>query len=404
MKKGNSFSGYIILAVAVLSHLFAFVDYLFIRDSFPIPSHWDIQTYSLLIVSIMCSAFLLLSSKFHLLLLGLKFTAVLLIGFPLGEYLGIEIILLIALIIETVYHLPIIPGGIWAISFLTILFLAQKPSNSWGYELNRADMHSLLFMLFASLLIFFLSLYLKQMSNRIKEKNRDLGRLDFAVKELSRINLDYQTYAQTIEQDSIENERKRISREIHDIIGYTLTNQLMIIQAALSMKDELPKQLKGLLDQAQVQTNEGMEEARMALRKLRDFNPRKESGTGLIYKLAKTFEEVTGVSVSTDFGNSPRTFGKEIDSVLYRTVQESLTNSFRHGKATKIDITFFVNEHILNVGIWDNGIGAETINEGIGFKGMKERLDGLGGRLKASPMPGGFSLTVTIPMKENNQS
>jgi len=388
---------YLLFVISAAAHIFVYLDYIYLKDSFTVPVHWHIQFYILLIFSISLSLLLPFIKKYILFLLSLKFLSLLLIGYPLGEYLGIEIILLISIIMETVFYLPQYYGAPISILFILITFLNQKPVNIWGSELEKADKHSLLFMLFITFLILFISYSIKKISLSSEQKSQDLLRLDYAVKELTKINLDFQSYAASIEYNSIENERKRVSREMHDIIGYTLTNQLMIIQAALSMKQNLSHQMESLLLQAQKQTREGMDDARHALRKLRDFSPGSEIGSKLIYKLTKTFEQITGVSVSIDFGNTPMTLGEQIDSAIYRLIQEGLTNAFRHGKATMITITLFIGKDKLYVSIWDNGRGSDKINEGIGLKGMRERIEKLHGRIETKSISSGFTIKVQIP-------
>lgn len=395
---------YFLFGISAVAHIFVYLDYIYLKDSFTVPGHWHIQFFILLIFSIFLSLLLPFIKKYILVFLSFKFICLLLIGYPLGDYLGIEIILLISIIMETVFYLPQYYGALGSILFILITFLNQKPVNIWGIELEKADRHSLLFMLFITFFILLISYSIKKISLFSEQKSQDLLRLDYAVKELTKINLDYQSYAAAIEHNSIENERKRVSREMHDIIGYTLTNQLMIIQAALSMKPNLSLQIESLLLQAQQQTREAMDDARQALRKLRNFSPRSEIGSKLIYKLTKTFEQITGVSVSIDFGNTPMTLGEEIDSALYRLIQEGLTNAFRHGKATMITITFFIGSNKLYVSIWDNGRGAEKTNEGgIGLKGMRERIERLHGLIETKSLASGFTVKVQIPYRGSTE-
>jgi signal transduction histidine kinase len=72
----------------------------------------------------------------------------------------------------------------------------------------------------------------------------------------------------------------------------------------------------------------------------------------------------------------------------------------RHGKATKVRVSFWVKEEELLLSIADNGKGATEIVKGIGLTGMEERLSALGGRVDAGAVSeGGFSLSVKVPLK-----
>lgn len=387
----------VLLSLSLALHLFVHFDYQILIRGIKLPSHWHIQFYVLVCISYFISVLLALINRWHLGFIAIKFIALLIIGYPLGDSLGIETILLISIILETVYYLNFGTGIIVSCAIIAFTFVNQKPAISWGESFDKADNHQLLFFLFISILILFIASYLKRVSQRVKEMSQDLYRMDYAVKELSDINLGYQNYAASVEKESIENERKRISREMHDIIGYTLTNQLMIIQAVLSMNHPLPDKIKDLLLQSQKQTKEGMAQARSALHKLREFSPDSESGIKLIFKLIKTFEHVTGIKINVDFGNVPQNFGNEVEQAVYRLIQEGLTNAFRHGRATEISIVLSRSLGVLTVNIWDNGTGAVNIKEGIGLKGMRERIKVLNGSLETNSLGGGFSIKAKIP-------
>jgi signal transduction histidine kinase len=400
MKKGIK---YLLFIISGAAHIFVAIDYNFLKDSFTVPGQWHLQFYSLLTLSLFISLLFLFFNKYALIFIATRFFSLLLIGYPLGDHLDIETILLISIILESVYYLEKYYGVITSLALIAITILNQKPAYTWNEMSREVTVRDLLFLLFICLLVLSLSYTLKKTASQNNQKTRDLARLDYAVKELTKINLDFQSYASSIEHISIENERKRVSREMHDIIGYTLTNQLMIIQAGLSMKHSLSPHIESLLLQAQAQTRDGMEDARNALRKLRDFSPQREIGSKLIYKLCTTFEQVTGVTVTIDFGNSPLTMGSSIDSTVYRLIQEGLTNAFRHGKATEINITLFISEEIIYISIWDNGRGADKISEGIGLKGMRERIENLQGKIETRSLNSGFTIKVQIPFRELNK-
>ena len=89
-----------------------------------------------------------------------------------------------------------------------------------------------------------------------------------------------------------------------------------------------------------------------------------------------------------------------MDSVLLRFVQEGLANSFRHGKASKVNISMWRTADEIRVSIRDNGDGVqdiEQIEEGIGLSGMRERFGLLGGGILFHNVADGFELTAIIP-------
>ncbi|MBN2618135.1 MAG: sensor histidine kinase [Spirochaetales bacterium] len=392
----------LLLGSGIFLHLYAFIDYWFWINESILPRIWYKQSFLLLGLSFTVSVLMIYLKKVRYFLLIVKSIILIILGYPLGNYLNIETLLLISIIIEIVFYLPLYYELGFSIFLIFLIFLNQKAGISWGVSFGKADSHQLLFFLFITFFILSLAFILKSVIRVSEKQILNIYRLDNAIKELTETNLGFQNYVTSVEHDSIEMERKRISREMHDIIGYTLTNQLMIIQAALSMKSHIPPEIEKLLLQSQEQTREGMTQARSALYQLREFTPQSESGIKIIFKLVKTFEQVTGIKTKVDVNNVPVSFGEKIDKVIYRLIQEGLTNAFRHGHATKISVMINLEEKAIFASIWDNGIGSGKFNEGIGLSGMRERVESVNGSFTANSMQYGFSIKVRIPYNNEN--
>ncbi len=226
---------------------------------------------------------------------------------------------------------------------------------------------------------------------RIQEGNLDT---------LAELNLNLQGYARTVDEESSERERNRISREIHDISGYIFTNLVALMDAAGSMPRSDQAGLTDLLITARKTAQEGLRETRLALHKLRDGERRELNTPRAIFKIVSIFRKITGLEVMLSLGNLPNYVGTELNLALYRTVQEALTNAVRHGKATKVRIIFWVEGEELRLSITDNGRGAFEVVKGIGLRGMEERIGALGGTVSVGRAPeGGFSLAVQVPLK-----
>ncbi len=229
-------------------------------------------------------------------------------------------------------------------------------------------------------------------------REKEIARLEETVANLAKTNTAFQTYATYIEETSREEERLRISREIHDIVGYSMTNLLMIVQAALYSKDG--EQVTGLLQKAQIHINESLEEIRFSLRKLRSTQKKTLHGTDLLRYLAENFSKVSGIDITLDFVSFPGTLDSRIEEILYRMIQETMTNSFRHGKATKIAMSFWTRGNGLVVQIRDNGKkrAATMTGGGIGLEGMRERVESAGGALHTEATADGFTVSAEIPI------
>lgn len=229
-------------------------------------------------------------------------------------------------------------------------------------------------------------------------QGEEIRRLDRAVAKLSEANLGYQQYASAAEQLSMMEERRRITREIHDVIGYTMTNVIMMMEAVIDMMRRDPGKVEEMVNLARRNAEEGLEEIRDALHLLRAQEQPPATSLEAIARLARIFQIATGVQVALELGNVPQSLARPVEETLYHLVQEALTNSFRHGRATLVKIMMWMTERQLIVNIWDDGVGAGAFSEGIGLAGMRERLARLGGKLGVLDAADGFRLTAEIPL------
>jgi signal transduction histidine kinase len=133
---------------------------------------------------------------------------------------------------------------------------------------------------------------------------------------------------------------------------------------------------------------------------LRAVSARKIGNFEAIQRIAEAFQTATGVAVRIEYGNLPRFFGNGLDRFIYRFIQEGMTNAFRHGMATSIRVLFWVQDRTLSVTIHDNGRGANNLQEGIGLRGMRERVNEFSGTFKAANVADGFELIARIPIPQ----
>ena len=256
--------------------------------------------------------------------------------------------------------------------------------------------------LFGSLLLTVVSGSLLHFRERCIDHLSRIGSLESAVAKLSKANMKYQRYASEAGSLSMIEERKRITREIHDVIGYTLTNNIMMMEAAIDMVRHHPEQVAELIETARGNAESGLEEIRDSLHLLRAHEPPTRPGVEALTRLVKVFEIATGTNVQLELGNIPESLGDEIDDVLCHLVQEALTNSYRHGQATLVKIICWKAERMLRVSIWDNGLGSNEIVEGIGIKGMRERIESVAGQLVIGEVSDGFRLSAEIPLNRTH--
>lgn len=292
-----------------------------------------------------------------------------------------------------------------ALLFCGVLGSTFGGHSAWGRPVPAATPGQAAAILSVAALAAAFGIAFRAREDRLERLEADLERMDAAYRKVADANLDFQTVALFAREEAMERERRRLAGEVHDIVGYTLTNLIMLIQAALYAKGG-EEAMRGILRTARDHADEGLGEARRALAALRERNAERPRGANLFLRLARTFQDVTGVEVNVDFGNMPPVLSSKREKAVYRLMQEGLTNAFRHGKAKRIDVGFWREGDLLRVRLRDDGNAPEPDDgrdgrggrEGIGLAGLRERLADLGGTLEARRVNGGFALDAEVPL------
>jgi signal transduction histidine kinase len=235
---------------------------------------------------------------------------------------------------------------------------------------------------------------------RLIARDRLIGELHETNLRLASANIRFQDVATDIELQTADRERSRIAREIHDSLAFTLTNVLALLNTNRERANSEGGRIPDELVQAREIIRDGLAELRDVLKTLRSDSGERVGGWDAIIRLIKVFRLATGVDVSLTFVNVPVETSRTVEEVLYHVVQEGLTNSFRHGKATAVEVSFAMDAAGgIELTIRDNGTGANETVGGFGLVGIRERVGELGGETRVSTSPGmGFSLKVEIPL------
>ena len=205
------------------------------------------------------------------------------------------------------------------------------------------------------------------------------------------------------QQETVEAERSRIAREVHDELAQRLTVQRMDL---VWLRRRLPAanpELHPKIDEIL----EGMEKTREVLGKIiREIRPRILDDLGLAPTLeysAQDFREKTGIDVTLSLPQGEIPVDSSVATHLYRIAQEALTNVARHANASRVILSLSAGSGRLTLSVQDDGSGyAPGDREGresFGILGMRERTAHLGGTLEISTLPGGGTLlTASVPL------
>jgi len=203
-----------------------------------------------------------------------------------------------------------------------------------------------------------------------------------------------------------EEERKRISRELHDETVQSLVVLSRQIDTLVSGGKGLSEENRLHLEELWRQTNNIIREIR---RLSQDLRPAALDRLGLLPALewlASDAAEYSGIATKVNILGNEQRFPEEVELLLFRITQEALRNVWRHSQATEAEVKVEFNEDKFRITVNDNGKGfsvPETIGDlardgKLGLAGMQERTQLLGGTLTVESRPDkGSSVTVELP-------
>lgn len=184
-----------------------------------------------------------------------------------------------------------------------------------------------------------------------------------------------------LEEGARDGERLRLSRELHDVAGHTLTALQLHLELARRLPDAAQRAAR--LDAAQELADSLLREIRGVVTQLR-----RHDGIDLPSALRALCQGFPGVVVRLDVDAGLRVTDVDRAEALLRAVQEALTNAVRHGRARQVQVRLWRDGDAVRLDVVDNGQGAAAIEAGHGLTGMRERLAAHGGALHWDSAPG----------------
>ena len=217
--------------------------------------------------------------------------------------------------------------------------------------------------------------------------------------ELTKANEQLRQYALRIEDMATLQERNRIAREIHDSLGHSLTVFNLHLEAALRLLQSNPSEAREFILEAKELGKTALREVRQSVSTLRSDPLQNQSLEMAIDSLLEEFKKSTGISPTCQI-DKKEPLPLQIKTVIYRIVQEALTNIYKYAAATEVEITIQVKKD-LHLMIKDNGKGF-NLNQnttGFGLQGMRERTIALGGSFKIITAPtAGCQIIASFPL------
>ncbi|OHD71086.1 MAG: hypothetical protein A2177_00300 [Spirochaetes bacterium RBG_13_68_11] len=392
----------VILFLAVLVHLAAFLQFDLAADDLAIPPQWRLQVFFLVCLSLAVSVAIPFVHRPGAVwvLLAVEAAALMIAGMPMGPSLTVESCLLATLVLTASSFTARWPGTLFSAGVLALELLLQMPMDIAGARLASPPGPALLsFGLSGAFVIAICHLVrLFREQNRKTERVRVM--LDESTLQLAQTNMELQEHAVLSEQRAASSERRRLAREVHDVLAYTLTSLIMMMEAAIDLAGQQEGPLRQHLELIRDQTKEGVLEVRRTLQAIRRVELTPETGLKAIFRLVQSFDKATHLRIRLHLGDAPMSFGAEKDRIAYRAVQEGISNALRHGRATEIGIHIALQGAGVAIAIVDNGTGFDVLSEGFGLMGIRERIAQIGGTVEIHGEPGtGTRLSVWIPLE-----
>ncbi|MFC4597148.1 histidine kinase [Cohnella hongkongensis] len=237
---------------------------------------------------------------------------------------------------------------------------------------------------------------------RLGEHLVKLGRKwEEQVSSLQRLSTNNAELAAQARMSAVVEERQRLARELHDAVSQQLFAISMTATAVGRTMDHDFERARRQVELIEEMASAAQSEMRALLLHLRPVHLEGKRLAQAIPELVEEMKAKVPVDISIDI-EQDLPLNKGVENHLFRIVQEALSNTLRHSKATKMDIVLQRREEAVRLGIRDNGIGFDTQvkkQASYGMTNMEERVNELGGSLNITSAPGkGTRIEIRVPL------
>ncbi|BAZ65537.1 MAG: sensor histidine kinase [Pelatocladus maniniholoensis HA4357-MV3] len=319
-----------------------------------------------------------------------------LFGAILG-YLQLWPLLLIVVVIRSCFLFDCLGRYlVAALTFFLFLVLQAQSISNITLSLSLLEQRKFWLNQFIYTILFGVGLlFLLQLVNMVLVERQLREQLTIAHKQL-------QQYIVQVEDLTVVRERNHIAHNIHDSLGHALAVINIQLQSALKFwQVDLDQAHRYVVETKQLGSF-AMQEVRRSVNTLRVDVPKERSLHMAIAFLVREFHHVTGILPTTQLSLA-FVLPLEVSKILYRLVQEALTNIHKHAEATTVNIHLSAIPEQVYLTIEDNGKGFQLDQQpmGFGLQEMQERVALLKGQFQIeSKLGSGCCITVRLPLSE----
>jgi signal transduction histidine kinase len=280
--------------------------------------------------------------------------------------------------------------GLGAALFTSVVILLHGT----GWDLSGLN-SDLLLGLVAVWATFFFLLYMNHLARTSQERGRLIAELQAAQKELEA--------AQQRESElAVLRERERLARDLHDSLGHALVALSVQLEAIQRLYRVDPEQASGQVEEMKALTRSSMDALRRSLAGLRAPGLGDRPLRPALQALCVDFGQRTGLEITCGVGEAADGLSPALAEAIWRVAQEALTNVEKHAQARTVRVELRQEPGSVVLRIADDGIGlpagAESAPNCFGLRGMCERVEGLGGRLRLDGGQPGTVVEASLPV------
>jgi signal transduction histidine kinase len=282
----------------------------------------------------------------------------------------------------------LLPAGYGIVA--TLLVSAALFFRNAGWDLGQLGMAAV----WVSLVTLFL-LYI----NHLTRTSRERGEL---IAELKAAKLELEAAQQREAELAVLRERERLARDLHDSLGHTLVALSVQLEAIQRLYRVDPEAASAQVEELKALTRSSMDDLRRSLAGLRAPSLEERALRPALQALCVDFGQHSGLEVTCHVDEAADSLRPALAESLWRVAQEALTNVERHAQAQSVDVSLRCEPRSATLRVADDGVGlpagAEARPDRFGLRGMRERVEGLGGILTLRGDQGGTVVKACLPV------
>lgn len=375
---------------------FAIAGFALLRSDADPPRGTTLVLTATAIVAIVAQTFVRQTSHFLALIGTQMFIAVALLRALPENVAFLQSILTVPLVLQTAIRMP--PRLSVFVSAVLIFVVSVSP------DLESFEAIEFLAGLTVETVTLILGVILVSHRERLVNAQTVIAEQSNAIDNLTAANESFAERLPEMRRHGAQNERLRITRELHDSLGYGLTNIVMLLNASERLVKKKPDTAVELVGRARDLASVLMDETRDTLYALRSISDDLHANPAIFFdRFCADFETATGIRAECHSGSLNSPLPENVFHFLLRAVQVAFINALRHSEASHIQLFLSMNADDLSMTVWNRtslGRYEPTVErQGIGLTGLRERLVDLGGVLQTRHVGDEFSLEIRIPVE-----